>query len=98
MSALGIILAVTVTFRVASRKRNGKMEDVPKHWMAVLRLSALGAPIIFTITQNFGATMVLIDLWTIAHTLLICFQVMAAMRLFGIGGKGSGGQPLANAG
>jgi len=85
LSAIGVLLALVAGFRTARAKK--QTQEAKSHrekygesvnhkeaqslWLVAAAIFAVIAVIVFILTQNMRQPMVLVDVWTIAHAIII---------------------------
>ena len=58
-------------------------------WLATSIAMGVAGALIFPLTQQMGNTMVLIDLWTIAHAAILAAEIVAVLFIFKKNGTGT---------
>jgi len=92
LAIVGAIGAAAVVVHTWLRSRNGEEEgssweseeDVQKRrrqWLLVVGLVSLVGLVLFPLTQDMSRRMALIDVWTIAHVVLLVAQGIAAWQV-----------------
>jgi len=81
LSLIGIVFAIIFLMCIAYLKSRKKFGKIPKIWLVALLSSVAAAPIIFTLTQNMGRTMVILDFWTIMHCILIGILTVSVLYI-----------------